>query len=132
MGAASERQRADDSLALLNWGFRFYETHKLYEPGKPVAQLKVWKGKADQAQLGVTTPLLVSVPRGRYAELKPSMEVPRSLVAPIAAGQEVGMVKVTLDGKVVGQAPLVAAAAVEEAGFFKRLWDAFWMWWESE
>jgi D-alanyl-D-alanine carboxypeptidase (penicillin-binding protein 5/6) len=132
MGAASERQRADDSLALLNWGFRFHETHRLYEPGKPVAQLKVWKGKADQVQLGVAEPLLVSVPRGRYGDLKPAMEVPRSLVAPIVAGQEVGTVKVSLDGEVVAQAPLVAAAAVEEAGFFKRLWDAFWMWWESE
>jgi len=131
MGSTSERQRADDSMALLNWGFRFFETHRLYEPGKPVAQLKVWKGKADQVQLGVTGPLLVSVPRGRYAELKPAMEVPRSLVAPIAAGQEIGTVKVSLDGKVVAQAPLVAVSAVEEGGFFKRLWDAFWMWWES-
>ena len=125
MGSNSERQRADDSLALLNWGFRFYETHKLYEPGKPVAQLKVWKGKADQVQL-------VSVPRGRYAELKPAMEVPKSLVAPIEAGQAIGTVKVSLDGEVVAQAPLVAIGAVEEAGFFKRLWDAFWMWWESD
>ena len=132
MGSTSERQRADDSLALLNWGFRFYETHKLYEPGKAVAQLKIWKGKADHVQLAVTEPLLVSVPRGRYTELKPSMEVPRSLVAPIAAGQAVGTVKVTLDGQVVAQAPLVASAAVEEAGFFKRLWDAFWMWWDSD
>ena len=132
MGSNSERQRADDSLALLNWGFRFYETHKLYEPGKPVAQLKVWKGKADQVQLGVAQPLLVSVPRGRYAELKPAMEVPKSLVAPIEAGQAIGTVKVSLDGEVVAQAPLVAIGAVEEAGFFKRLWDAFWMWWESD
>ena len=132
MGSNSERQRADDSLALLNWGFRFYETHKLYEPGKPVAQLKVWKGKADQVQLGVAQPLLVSVPRGRYAELKPAMEVPKSLVAPIEAGQAIGTVKVSLDGEVVAQAPLVAREAVEQAGFFKRLWDAFWMWWESD
>jgi len=132
MGGASERQRADDSMALLNWGFRFYETHRLYEPGKLVAPLKVWKGKADQVQLGVAEPLLVSVPRGRYADLKPTMEVPRSLVAPVAAGQQVGMVKISLDGEVVAHAPLVAVAAVEEAGFFKRLWDAFWMWWESE
>ncbi len=132
MGGASERQRADDSLALLNWGFRFHETHRLYEPGKPVATLKVWKGKADQVQLGVAQPLLVSVARGRYGDLKPAMEVPRSLEAPIAAGQKIGTVRVSLDGKVVAEAPLVAAAAVEEAGFFKRLWDAFWMWWESE
>jgi D-alanyl-D-alanine carboxypeptidase (penicillin-binding protein 5/6) len=132
VGSSSARRRADDSLALLNWGFRFFETHKLYEPGKAVAQLKVWKGKADQVQLGVAEPLLVSVPRGRYAELKPSMEVPKSLVAPIAAGQEIGTVKVNLDGKVIAQAPLVAVNAVEEAGFFKRLWDAFWMWWDSD
>ena len=102
------------------------------ETGKTVAQLKVWKGKADQVQLGVARPLLVSVPRGRYPELKPAMEVPRSLVAPITAGQEIGTVKVSLDGEVIAQAPLVAIGAVEEAGFFKRLWDAFWMWWESE
>ncbi|KAF1685268.1 serine-type D-Ala-D-Ala carboxypeptidase [Pseudoxanthomonas broegbernensis] len=132
MGGSSERQRADDSLALLNWGFRFHETHRLYEPGKPVAPLKVWKGTSDQVQLGVAEPLLVSVPRGRYGDLQPTMEVPRSLVAPIAAGQQVGMVKVSLDGQVVAHAPLVAATAVEQAGFFKRLWDAFWMWWESD
>jgi D-alanyl-D-alanine carboxypeptidase (penicillin-binding protein 5/6) len=132
MGSNSERQRADDSLALLNWGFRFFETHRLYEPGKPVAQLKVWKGQADQVQLGVAQPLLVSVPRGRYAELKPAMEVPKSLVAPVTAGQAIGTVKVSLDGQVVAQAPLVAITAVEEGGFFKRLWDAFWMWWESD
>ena len=132
MGSDSEKQRAEDSLALLNWGFRFYETHKLYEPGQPVAPVKVWKGKADQLQLGVAQPLLVSVPRGRYADLKPSMEVPTSLVAPIEAGQQIGTVKVMLDGAVVAQAPLVAREAVEQAGFFKRLWHSLLMWWESD
>ncbi len=131
MGDTSEKQRADDSLALLNWGFRFFETHRLYEPGKAVTQQKVWKGATDQVQLGVAQPLLVSVARGRYNELKPSIEVPRQLVAPIAKGQSVGMVKVTLDGKVVAQAPLVAVDGVEQGGFFKRLWDAFMMWWKS-
>lgn len=132
MGSDSEKQRADDSMALLNWGFRFFETHKLYEPGQPVAPIKVWKGRVDQVQLGVAEPLLVSVPRGRYAELQPSMEVPRSLVAPIEAGQEIGTVKVALDGEVVAQAPLVALEAVEQAGFFKRLWHALLMWWDSD
>ena len=59
------------------------------------------------------------------------MDVPRTLVAPIAKGQKIGTVKVTLDGKTIASAPLVAIDAVEEAGFFGRLWDAFWMWWES-
>ncbi|WP_367380367.1 D-alanyl-D-alanine carboxypeptidase family protein [Stenotrophomonas cyclobalanopsidis] len=132
LGGSSEKQRADDSLALLNWGFRFFETHRLYEPGKAVAEHKVWKGATDKVQLGVAQPMLVSVPRGRYNDLKPSIDVPKTLEAPFTAGQQIGTVKVTLDGKVVAEAPLVAVAAVEQAGFFKRLWDSFWMWWESE
>lgn len=132
MGGSSEKQRADDSLALLNWGFRFYETHRLYEPGKQVSQQRVWKGTEKEVLLGVAQPLLVGVPRGRYNELKPSIDVPKTLEAPIKQGQAIGTVKVSLDGKVVAQAPLVALKAVEEAGFFKRLWDSFWMWWEKE
>jgi D-alanyl-D-alanine carboxypeptidase (penicillin-binding protein 5/6) len=132
MGSTSEKQRAEDSLALLNWGFRFYETHRLYDVGKVIASQRVWKGKSKEVQLGVAQPLLVSVPRGKYEQLKPTMDVPKKLAAPIAAGQAIGTVTVKLEGKVVSQAPLVAVTAVEEAGFFKRLWDSFWMWWESE
>ncbi|MEG3158701.1 D-alanyl-D-alanine carboxypeptidase family protein [Lysobacter zhanggongensis] len=131
LGSTSEKQRADDSQALLNWGFRFYETHKLYDAGTQVADQKVWKGASDRLQLGVAEPLLVTIPRGRYERLKPMMDVPKTLVAPIAKGQEIGTVKVMLDDKVVAQRPLVALNAVEEGGFFKRLWDEFWMWWES-
>jgi D-alanyl-D-alanine carboxypeptidase (penicillin-binding protein 5/6) len=131
MGSTSEKQRADDSMALLNWGFRFFETHRLFDAGQAIATPHVWKGDVRQAQLGVAQPLLVSVPRGRYNDLKPAMQLPKQLVAPIAQGQVVGTVNVTLDGKVIAQAPLVAVAAVERGNFFRRLWDAFWMWWES-
>lgn len=131
MGDSSESQRAVDAQALLNWGFRFYETHTLYAANKQVAKQKVWKGQTGEVRLGVAEPMLVSVPRGRYAQLKPSMDVPKTLVAPIKKGQKVGVAKVSLDGKVIAQAPLVAINAVEEGGFFKRLWDEFWMWWES-
>ncbi len=131
MGDTSENQRAVDAQALLNWGFRFYESHKLYDAGKVVAKQKVWKGKADEVRLGVARPLLVSMPRGKYAQLKPTMDVPKTLVAPIRKGQRIGTVKVALGGKVIATAPLVALDGVEEAGFFGRLWDAFWMWWES-
>ncbi len=132
MGSTSENQRAVDSQALLNWGFRFFETHKLYDVGKAVAKQKVWKGATDEVQLGVAEPLLVTVQRGKYDQLKPMMDVPKTLVAPIAKGQKIGTVKVMLDGKVVSQRPLVALNAVEQGGFFKRLWDEFWMWWESD
>ncbi|HEV8694136.1 MAG TPA: D-alanyl-D-alanine carboxypeptidase family protein [Lysobacter sp.] len=132
MGSTSEEQRAVDSQALLNWGFRFFETHKLYDANKVVAKQKVWKGAADEVQLGVAEPMLVTVPRGRYTQLKPSMDVPKTLVAPIKKGQKIGTVKVMLDGKLLAERPLVAINAIEEGGFFKRLWDEFWMWWESE
>jgi D-alanyl-D-alanine carboxypeptidase (penicillin-binding protein 5/6) len=131
MGDSSENQRAVDSQALLNWGFRFYETHRLYEAGKALASPKVWKGDGDVVQVGVAQPLLVSTPRGKYDRLKATMELPTSLVAPIAKGQKLGTVKVALDGKVIAQAPLVAVAAVEEGGFFKRLWHELLMWWQS-
>lgn len=131
MGDSSENQRAVDSQALLNWGFRFFETHRLYEAGKVLATPKVWKGSADVVQVGVAQPLLVSTPRGKYDRLKATMELPKALVAPIAQGQTLGTVKVTLDGKPVAQAPLVAVAAVEEGGFFKRLWHELLMWWQG-
>ena len=129
MGDTSENQRAVDSQALLNWGFRFYESHKLYEANKSLATPKVWKGDADLVAVGVSQALLVSTPRGKYDRLKASMDLPKSLQAPIVKGQKIGMVKVELDGKVVASAPLVALSAVEEGGFFKRLWHALLMWW---
>lgn len=131
MQAKSEEERAVDSLALLNWGFRFYETHRLYQTDAVIASHKVWKGAINVVKLGLEQPLLVSTPRGRYTELKPLMDVPKTLVAPIKAGQKIGTVRVMLDGKVVMEAPLVAVEGVAEAGFFKRLWHDFLMWWES-
>ena len=131
MGNTSENQRAVDSQALLNWGFRFYESHKLYDAGKSLATPRLWKGATDTVAVGVSQPLLVSTQRGKYDRLKASMDLPKSLVAPIAKGQKLGTVNVTLNGKRVASAPLVAMEAVEEAGFFKRLWHELLMWWQS-
>ncbi|MCD9027187.1 D-alanyl-D-alanine carboxypeptidase [Luteimonas sp. BDR2-5] len=132
MGSTSEAQRATDSLALLNWGFRFFETHAVYDADTPVTTQRVWKGKANEVQLGVAEPMLVSMPRGKYAQLKPTMDIPQTIVAPIEKGQQIGTVRVTLDGEVIAERPLVALEAVEEAGFFKRLWHEFLMWWNAD
>ena len=131
LGDTSEVQRAVDSQALLNWGFRFFEAHKLYEPGKAITTQKVWKGATDTVQIGVAEPLVISVPRGRYDSLKPTMEMPQMLEGPIKKGQVLGKVKVMLDGKQVAEAPLVAMQEVERAGFFKRLWHSLLLWWKS-
>jgi D-alanyl-D-alanine carboxypeptidase (penicillin-binding protein 5/6) len=131
MGNTSENQRAVDSQALLNWGFRFYETHRLYDANKQIAQQKVWKGETDEVSLGVTRPLLVSTPRGKYGKLKATMDIPKVLQAPIRKGQQIGTVRVSLDGKPVAQQPLVALGDIPQGGFFKRLWHSFLMWWDS-
>ena len=124
--------REEGNLALLNWGFRFFETHSVYEAGAKVADQKLWRGEVETVALGVTAPLRVTVPRGRYAELKPSMDVPKQLLAPIAKGQPIGTLRLSLDGKVVAERPLVALADVAEGGFFSRMRDDFWLWWEGE
>ena len=132
LGSTSENQRANDSMALLNWGFRFFETHRLYDAGEALTTQKLWKGRANELRLGLSEPLLVSTARGKYDQLQPSMDVPQTLVAPIEEGQVIGTVRVVLDDEVVAERELVALDAVERAGFFKRLWHEFLMWWRSD
>lgn len=133
-GSRSEgfRQREDGNLALLNWGFRSFETHGVFNAGQEVASERVWRGELEQVSLGLAQPLAVTVPRGRYADLRPLMDVPSTLSAPIAAGQAVGTLRIMLDDEVVAERELVALAEVPEAGFFGRLWDDIVLWWESE
>ncbi len=126
------RLRETGNLNLLEWGFRFFESHKLYEANTRIASQKVWKGEANEVAMGVSEPLLLSVKRGRYGDLKPAMDVTKTLVAPIKKGQVLGKLRVSLDGQVIAERPLVALTDVAEGGFFSRLWDEFWMWWESE
>jgi D-alanyl-D-alanine carboxypeptidase (penicillin-binding protein 5/6) len=125
------RLRETGNLNLLEWGFRFFESHTLYGANAKVATHKVWKGSEKEVGLGLAAPLVISVERGRYAQLKPTMDVPKTLVAPIKKGQVIGKLRVSLDNKVIAERPLVALNEVPEGNFFRRLWDEFWMWWES-
>jgi len=131
MGSSSETQRANDSLALLNWGFRFYETWQLYAANEIISRRPVWKGAQDSVPAGVAEALLVSTPRGRSQELQLSTDVPTRLIAPISKGQPIGTVKVTLDGHTLTERPLIALETVEQGGFFKRLWDEISLWWSG-
>jgi serine-type D-Ala-D-Ala carboxypeptidase (penicillin-binding protein 5/6) len=132
MGAKSEKARADANQELLNYGFRFFETHKLYETSKPLASPVVWKGDTPTAALGVAEDVAITLPRGRYADLKASMDLPTRLIAPLSKGQVVGTLKVQLDGKTLIERPIVVLADVAEGGFFKRLYDGVMLWFESD
>jgi serine-type D-Ala-D-Ala carboxypeptidase (penicillin-binding protein 5/6) len=132
MGAPSEKQRADDNQELLNYGFRFFETHRLFAAAKPLATPVLWKGATPTVALGVGNDVLVTLPRGRYGDLKASVDMPARLVAPLQKGQKVGILKVQLDGKTLVEQPLVALEEAPEGGFFKRLYDGTWMWFKGD
>ena len=128
MKSASESARATDSQSLLNYGFRFYETVQLYQARTELASGEVWKGTADVVPLGLTQPLFVTIPRGRYGELDAQVKLLPELTAPLTADQVVGSIVVKLEDKVVASRDLVALNAVEEAGFFGRTWDGLRLW----
>jgi serine-type D-Ala-D-Ala carboxypeptidase (penicillin-binding protein 5/6) len=130
MGTSGEKVRADEAQALLNYGFRFFESHKLHTAGQEIAQADLWKGEAVKAKLGVGADSMITIPRGAYERLKATMNVQSPLVAPLTKGQSVGTVTVELDGKKVAETPLVALEDYPEGGFFKRLGDSIMLWFE--
>ena len=132
MGATNEKARADSALALMNYGFRFYETHKLYDASKPLATPRLWKGQSNALPLGVADDVLVTVKRGDYDKLKATMDIPATLIAPFTKGQQVGTLRLTLDGQPVQSVPLIALADAPQGGFFARLWDSMMLWFHSE
>lgn len=123
-GTRSEgfRQREEANQALLNYGFRAWETHRLYTAGQMIAEPPLWRSSDKSAQLTVGRDLYATVPRGRYNDLQAETVLPQLLIGPLAEGQELGTVRVSLDGVEVAQVPLVSAQAHEEAGFFRRVW----------
>ena len=120
-------RRANESQALYSWGFRQFETHKLYDAGEVITEARVWKGESDQVPLGLTEDLYVSVPSGRYNALQAQLELDARMEAPVREGDVYGEVQLILDGEVLLSRPLVAMASVAEGGLFRRLWDTLLM-----
>ena len=130
MGAKSIKARERASQTLLNFGFRFYETHRLYQAGKTVNQVRVWKGGADQLPLGLAQDLYVTIPRGEYKKLKAVMDVDQPIEAPVEAGRTLGQLHLKLAGKELLSRPLLSLTAVPEGGLVKRLGDSVRLWFE--
>lgn len=127
MKAESEKQRTAATQALLSFGFRSYETRRLYEAHKPLAQARIWKGQAKAADLGLVEDLYVTVPRNRYADLKAAMDINPRLMAPLSKGGQGGVLKVTLGDQELLERPLVALKDVAEAPIYSRWIDELWM-----
>ena len=128
LGANSDSGRAQESQKLLNYGFQFYDSVKLYDKGQAVSTLEVLKGTESRLKAGFLSDFYVSVPRGLADQLKANLVSMQPLVAPIGVGQKVGTVKVTLQNKLLGEYPVVALQNVAIAGFFGRAWDGMRLW----
>ena len=130
MGAKSEKARAEASLALLNYGFRFYESPQLYPGGKPVENLRVWMGEVKELPVGPAADLHATIPRGRYPQLSARIEKNADLVAPVVKGDQVGEIVVELEAKEIGRVPLVALQDVPRGGWWEWLRDTILRWFQ--
>lgn len=130
MGTPSEKARADSSQALMNYGFRFFESHRLYEQGEQLEAAKIWKANSDTVPVGLAGDLYISIPRGSYDNLKATMDLRARLTAPISRGQQVGMVSITLEGKPVADEQLVTLEHVPQGGILQRISDTILLWFE--
>ena len=122
-GTKSNHARVQASRALLNYGFRFYNTYKLYAAGKPLTTMTIYKGAQEKLPLGLDRDLYVTIPRGQRDHIKANMDVDATIVAPAHKGQSFGAVNVTLDGKPVAKRPLVALQDVDQGGLWRRMVD---------
>ena len=123
LGTASANARANESQSLLNYGFRFYETHKLYSKNEALNKVRIWKGDSKKLPLGLIDDLFVTIPRRHYNDLKAEINVDKKIVAPVNEGEAFGTVNVSLAGDLVANKPLVALKTVSKGGFVKRLYD---------
>ncbi|MBJ7538485.1 D-alanyl-D-alanine carboxypeptidase family protein [Marinomonas transparens] len=123
MGAKSDEGRAVESQKLLDYGFRYYETRKLYSRGQVVNNAHVWGGSQSNVKVGFAEDVLVTMPRQQGTSIPATLDMHKEIVAPIAVGDVLGTIVVGTEGDVLLERPVVALEAVEEGGFFKRLFD---------
>ncbi|MCY4428539.1 MAG: D-alanyl-D-alanine carboxypeptidase [Halieaceae bacterium] len=127
MGSSGVRTRETATRELLNYGFRFYETHQLYTAGQELTSSRVWKGRQEQMTLAVKQQIYLTIPRGRHDDLEAVMEIKETIVAPVEAGHSFGKLRISLDGETLVTAPLVAVDDIALAGLASRLWDSVQM-----
>ncbi len=124
MGTASMNARANENQTLLNYGFRFFESKRLYEGKKPIQEVRIWKGETENLQLGLAEDVYATVSRRQQNDLKTTITVDKHIIAPVKVGDKLGSVTVTQKDKTVAVKDLVALQSIEKGGIFRRLYDS--------
>ena len=123
LGTDSKKSRASVSQALLNYGFRFYESHTLYDAEEVLSRPRIWSGEFENLTVGLAENLAITIPRGAYDNLDATMDIDKNIEAPVTKGQQVGLVKVSLDGELLTSMPLVALETINEGSIFQQAKD---------
>jgi D-alanyl-D-alanine carboxypeptidase (penicillin-binding protein 5/6) len=123
LGTESDKARTQSSQALLNYGFRFYETHRLYRTDEVLQTARIWYGEQEQVSMGVSKDVYITIPRGRYRDLDISMDIDREISAPVIQGQQLGQVSIKLDDELISGENIVAMQTVDEGSIFVRAMD---------
>lgn len=124
MGTVSDSSRAAESRKLLNYGFRFYETSRIFSASKPLQKVRVWKGDNEEVTVGTAEDIYATFPRGEKAKLKASMALTTPLEAPVTKGQQLGNVTLSFNGESLKSIPLIALETVAEGGIFNNIKDS--------
>jgi D-alanyl-D-alanine carboxypeptidase (penicillin-binding protein 5/6) len=124
MGTSSTESRSQEVQKMLNYGFRYYESERLFRAGQELIEARIWGGQADQISIGMADDVYVTIPRGSRDSLESTVDLDSVIKAPIKVGDELGRVKVSYNGEVLVDQPVLALTDVPEGGFFKRIWDA--------
>ena len=130
MGTSSEKARADGSQALINFSFRFFETRQLFAAGDKVTDARIWKSANETSALGVLEDLYITIPRGSYDRLESTLDMPSILEAPVAAGQPLAALKISLDGQPLLEQPLRALEDNPVGSIWQRMSDSVSLWFE--
>ncbi len=128
IGATSDRLRAQESQKLLNFGFQSYDGVRLFQRGQEIGKLTVWRGSSRELKAGAATDLYATVPKGTADKLQAELVSQQPLLAPLAAGQRVATLRVSHEGRPLGEYPVVALENVAVAGIFRRAWDSMTLW----
>jgi D-alanyl-D-alanine carboxypeptidase (penicillin-binding protein 5/6) len=128
LGTNSDQSRTQESQKLLNWGFQNFDTIRLYTKGQAIQTPEVWKGTSSTVKIGFTSDVMVTVPKGVAAKMKPVLERKDPLVAPLPLNSRVGTLKMMVDGKPLLVLPVVALEEVGQASIIGRAWDSMRLW----
>ena len=127
MGAATDQLRSTESQRLLNYGFQNFELFNFYKENETIRDIRLWKGTERSVKAGMRDKLIVTIPKGQRNALVATIETEQPLLAPISKGQQVGILKLTFDGKPFRELPLVALESIPLVNIFSRGIDSIRM-----